>query len=87
MQNEPPRSEIREQYWTLVQRLTLRCLAVWFAVTFLVIYFARELSAYTVFGWPVSFYMAAQGLTLIYVLIVAWYAVAMRAYDKMLKGR
>lgn len=42
------------------------------------LYFARELSALTIFGWPVSFYLAAQGLTLSYVLILAVYSVCMR---------
>jgi len=68
------------------QRLTLQLTAVWFVVTFGVIIFARELSSFAFFGWPFSFYMAAQGTILIYVGIVAFYAWRMRRLDSALKG-
>lgn len=60
-------------------------MAVWFFVTFATIFFARELSRFTLFGWHFPFYMAAQGTVLIYVAIVAFYAWRMRDYDKMIK--
>lgn len=76
----------RATHWRGTQRLTLQLSAVWFVVTFGVIIFARELSGFTIFGWPFSFYMAAQGTTLIYVGIVAFYAWRMRRLDAALKG-
>jgi len=48
------------------------------------IFFARELSTFSAFGWPFSFYMAAQGLTLLYVALVGLYARRMRRLDKQL---
>ncbi|MCA3079913.1 MAG: DUF4212 domain-containing protein, partial [Rhodocyclaceae bacterium] len=33
------------------------------------------------FGWPLSFYMAAQGSLIVYVLIIGFYAVYMRKLD------
>jgi putative solute:sodium symporter small subunit len=69
-------------HWQRVRRLTALLLAVWLAVTFGVIFFARELSAFTLFGWPVSFYMAAQGTILIYLAIIAVYAWRMRRLDQ-----
>jgi putative solute:sodium symporter small subunit len=63
----------------------LQLLLVWFLMTFGVIFFARELSGLTLFGWPLSFYMAAQGATLIYVVIVAVYAWRMQRLDETLK--
>jgi putative solute:sodium symporter small subunit len=76
----------RTFYWRRVRRLTLQLLLVWFFVTFGVIFFARELSTFTVLGWPFSFYMVAQGLVLIYVLIVALYAWCMQRIDKIFEG-
>lgn len=73
-------------YWQLTRRLTLILLSVWFLATFGVIFFARELSGFSLFGWPFSFYMAAQGLTLIYVILVAVYAWGMRHLDKTFNG-
>ena len=69
------------RHWQQTRRMTLWLLAVWFIVTFLTIYFARQLAGYTLFGWPVSFFMAAQGSTLLYVIIVALYAWRMRRLD------
>jgi putative solute:sodium symporter small subunit len=62
--------------------LTALLIAVWFAVTFCVGYFARELSEIRFLGWPLSFYLAAQGALIIYVGIVWIYAWRMRALDK-----
>ena len=70
------------RYWQRTRRMTLWLLLAWFAVTFSAIFFARSLSAYTLLGWPISFFMAAQGSILIYVAIIAIYALRMRALDK-----
>ncbi len=71
-------------YWRRVRLLTLGLLAVWFAVSFGVVFFARELSALSILGWPVSFYMAAQGATLIYLAIIAVYALVMKKLDRLM---
>ena len=75
----------RNAYWRRVQRFTALLLLVWFAATFGIAFFARELAQFTIFGWPFSFYMAAQGLTLLYVVIVAVYVLRMRRLDKTMK--
>lgn len=66
---QEPKSIIRP-YWRQTKRLTKTLLFIWFTLTFFVLFFARELASLHFFGWPFSFYMAAQGLTLIYVLIL-----------------
>lgn len=72
----------RQAYWQATRNLTLSLLAIWFAVTFLVIYFASELNTIVLFGWPLSFYMAAQGVALMYLALVALYTVAMKRLDQ-----
>ena len=74
-----------DMYWRRVRRLTGMLVVTWFLLTFGLIFFARELSHITLFGWPFSFYMAAQGLTLTYLLIVAIYVIRMHFLDKSLK--
>jgi len=49
-----------QRYWQRTRRMTVGLLLVWFVVTFLSIFFARQLAGYTLFGWPVSFFMAAR---------------------------
>ena len=71
----------RIRYWRTTLRLTLGLLVLWFLVTFGVSFFARELD-FSFFGWPFSFWMAAQGSLLIYGIIITVYAVAMGRLDK-----
>jgi len=70
----------QQRHWRANRRLAAGLLGVWFFTTFVAVYFARELSA-SVFGWPFSFWMAAQGSLVVYVLIVWWYARRMRQVD------
>jgi len=68
-------------YWRKTLRLTAALMVVWFAVTFGVAFFARELS-FTFFGLPFSFWVGAQGALVVYVLIVAVYAWVMERLDE-----
>ena len=68
-------------YWNKNLRLTAVLLAIWFVATFVVIWFARPLAEIKFFGWPFSFYMAAQGSLIIYVAIIGYYALTMRKMD------
>lgn len=74
-------TETHRHYWQKNLRITGILLAIWFVVTFVVGYFARELS-FTFFGWPFSFWMGAQGALVIYVLIIWYYARAMDRLDQ-----
>jgi len=67
-------------YWVQTRRLTALLLLAWFAVTFVGMYYARELR-FAFFGWPFSFYMAAQGSLIAYLIIVYVYARAQRRRD------
>ena len=71
-----PSAAPSRSYWRRTRRLTGALLALWGAVTFGVCYFARELQ-FAFFGWPFSFWAAAQGALVLYLLIVVAYAWAM----------
>jgi putative solute:sodium symporter small subunit len=75
-------TEKHREYWQRNLRLTAILLAIWFIVTFVMAYFARPLAETNFFGWPFSFYMAAQGSLIIYVLIIWYYARRMRKLDE-----
>jgi putative solute:sodium symporter small subunit len=55
-------------------------LAIWFVVTFVVGYWARDLN-FNFFGWPFSFWVGAQGALVVYVLIIGYYAWYMNKAD------
>ena len=69
-----------EEYWRRNLNITAILLLIWFVVTYVVGYFARELS-FSFFGWPFSFYMGAQGSLVVYVLIIWFYARYMNNLD------
>jgi len=51
-------------------------------VTFVMGFFARELNGITILGFPLGFYMSAQGSLIIYVAIIWYYAHYMNNLDK-----
>jgi putative solute:sodium symporter small subunit len=61
-------------HWPRLRRMTMLLLLAWFLITVLSIWFARELSGLVFFGWPLSFYLAAQGTLLGFLAIVGLYA-------------
>jgi putative solute:sodium symporter small subunit len=75
-------TEKHRQYWRRNLRLTGFLLAVWFVVTFVVGWFARDLQSVTFLGFPLSFYMGAQGAVLIFVVLVGYYAYGMDKLDR-----
>lgn len=52
--------------WTLI--------AAWLLITFGTAFFARELKQVVIAGWPLNYWMAAQGATLSYIALIAIYA-------------
>lgn len=74
-------TESHKQYWKKNLRMTTILLAIWFVVTYVVAYEARELS-FNFFGWPFSFWVGAQGALVVYVVIIAYYAHYMNNLDK-----
>ncbi len=69
-----------QQYWKANLKLSGILLVIWFIATFLVAWFARELSV-IFFGWPLFFFMAAFGSPLIYVGLIWFYAKRMNELD------
>ena len=80
-------SQKHKDYWQKTLRITAILLVIWFVVTFVVSYFARELSSISFLGFPLGFYMGAQGSLIIYVLLIWFYARYMNALDKEFGAR
>jgi putative solute:sodium symporter small subunit len=74
-------SENHQRYWRKNLRITAGLMAIWFFVTFVIAYFARQLS-FTFFGWPFSFWVGAQGALVVYVVIIGFYAWTMNRLDE-----
>lgn len=69
-----------DAHWRKNLRITGVLLAIWFFVTFGLGYFARDLN-FSFFGWPFSFWVAAQGALIVYCVIIWCYARYMNRLD------
>ncbi len=76
------RTPEQREYWQRNLKLTGILLGIWFVATFVVIWFARDLNELIFAGFPLAFYMGAQGSLIIYILIIWFYARRMNALDK-----
>ena len=73
-------TERHHAYWRATLRITAILMAIWFIVTFVVGFYARELN-FNFFGWPFSFWVGAQGALIVYVLIIWFYERYMNRLD------
>jgi putative solute:sodium symporter small subunit len=74
-------SENHQRYWQKNLRITGILLFIWFVVTFVIGYYARELN-FSFFGWPFSFWVGSQGALVVYCVIIAFYAYYMNKLDQ-----
>jgi putative solute:sodium symporter small subunit len=71
------------RFWQRVRLLTAILLMIWLLVSFGFAFYARELAGLSVFGWPLPFYMAAQGTTLVYLALIGVYVLVMKKIDAL----
>lgn len=72
-----------QEYWRKNLVVTAILLAIWFVVTFVEGWYARELNSLTFLGFPLGFYMSAQGSLIVYVVLIWVYARYMNNLDKV----
>jgi len=65
---------VREAHWAKTRNLTILVLAIWFIFSFVVHWFAADLNSVSFLGFPLGFYMAAQGSLVIFVVLIFWLA-------------
>lgn len=70
------------EYWRKNLTVTAILLLIWFVVTFVASFYARELNVITFLGFPLGFYMGAQGSLIVYVAIIWTYAHYMNKLDR-----
>ena len=71
------------EYWHRNLVITTILMVVWFIATFVEGWYARELNSITFLGFPLGFYMSAQGSLIIYVVIIWVYQRYMNALDRV----
>ena len=58
----------REAHWKKTRTLMIVHLCIWFTFSFIVHWFAKDLNSVSFIGFPLGFYMAAQGSELAFVI-------------------
>jgi len=72
----------KQEYWQYNIRVTTTLLVIWFVVTYIVAgVMAGWLNHFSFLGFPLGYYMAAQGSLAIFVIEIAVYARLMNKKD------
>lgn len=83
--SDPKRLPVEERvrlYWRENQRLIVTLLAIWFCVTYLPVLFINQLNQIVIGGFPLGYYMGAQGSLIVFVVLIFYYAFAMNRLDE-----
>ncbi len=68
-------------YWIKTKRLTGLLLVIWISITFMLSWYADWLNQWQILGFPLGFYMAAQGSLFAFLLLIWFYNRRMRQLD------
>jgi len=74
--------EVREAHWRKTSRLMWIIMILWFVFSFGIHMFARPLNGIVIFGFPLGFYMAAQGSLIAFVVLCFWNSSAQNRIDE-----
>jgi putative solute:sodium symporter small subunit len=66
--------EVRAAHWAKTKSLTITVLVIWFVFSIGVFWFADALNTISFLGFPLGFYMAAQGSLIIFVVLIFYLA-------------
>lgn len=73
---------VAQAYWKRTSGLMWTMMAIWAFAGFVIHLFAPTLNAIHVLGFPLGFYMAAQGSLIIFVVQLYWFARKQNAIDE-----
>jgi putative solute:sodium symporter small subunit len=72
----------RVSYWNKTRNLMLVMLGLWIFFSFVIHMFVEQLNTIVIFGFPLGFYMAAQGSLIAFVVMLFWFARRQNAIDE-----
>ena len=72
----------RDAYWKKTSRLMWTIMFLWVFFSFVIPAFAVQLNEIVIAGFPLGFYMAAQGSLIAFVVLCFWNASAQNKIDE-----
>ena len=71
-----------EEHWRRTRSLMWLTLAIWFFFSFVIHFFVVPLNNIVIAGFPLGFYMAAQGSLIVFVVLIFWFASRQNKIDE-----
>jgi putative solute:sodium symporter small subunit len=69
-------------HWAKTRTLMWICIAIWAFFSFVIHMFVGTLNGLSFLGFPLGFYMAAQGSLIVFVVLIFWYVARQNAIDE-----
>ncbi len=64
----------KERHWEKTKGLMILTLAIWFVFSIVIFMFGESLNNGSFLGYPLAYYMCAQGSIIIFVVLIFWFA-------------
>ena len=64
----------KEKHWEKTKGLMILTLIIWFIFGYLIFMFGSSLNNSSFLGYPLAYYMCAQGSIVIFVVLIFWFA-------------
>ena len=64
----------KERHWEKTRGLMMITLAIWFVFSIVIFMFGEGLNNSSFLGYPLAYYMCAQGSIIIFVVLIFWFA-------------
>ena len=64
----------KERHWEKTRGLMIMTLAIWFVFSIVIFMFGESLNNSSFLGYPLAYYMCAQGSIVVFVVLIFWFA-------------
>lgn len=74
--------EVGRAHWAKTRSLMWTTLAIWAFFSFFVHFFVVPMNTVVIFGFPLGYYMAAQGSLIVFVVLIFWFSSKQNQIDE-----
>ena len=64
----------KEKHWEKTKGLMVTTLIIWFIFSIVIFMFGEGMNEGSFLGYPLAYYMSAQGSIVIFVILIFWFA-------------
>ena len=72
----------KEKHWEKTKGLMILTLIIWFVFGYLILMFGSSLNSSNFLGYPLAYYMCAQGSIIAFVVLIFWFANKQESIDE-----